>query len=60
MLIGQIVVVQPLTLSIGGLLLKQDEALRIIDITNSRVIFERLKDGSVNEVSKMGLKFAVE
>lgn len=57
---GQIVIVQGLTLSISGLLLKQDEALRILEVDNSTVTFERLEDGTVNTVSKMALEFGTE
>lgn len=54
-----LVTIQPITLKIGELLLKQDEQLLILSVTNNQVTFKRLSTDTVHTTSKMAIEFSI-
>lgn len=54
-----IVTIQPITLTIGNLVLKQDEQLLIMKVENAQVTFKRLSTDTVHTTSKMAIEFAI-
>ena len=52
--------VQPISVDLGdGIILKQDEVIKVIDIKGSLITFEQ-ENGQTNTVPKMALEFVVE